>query len=226
MFGLLVSLLNYTAWGQTITPDSCNVTLSVKCPKGNSKYWLGLVKVENGNKLSFIDLHKKITLAKGTYKFTAYSEFGDTFDTTIVLNKEINKIVLKVNWFYIFQDYSNPVFLTEGDTISINYEKKSCCGGSCCHERDEMYLYKTKGQYFARYFTNVIFSTDCYDTIENTWTEKLLAPEKTKVISNYFQSKSVHYDKKKVIECTVKIGRHIYVMNYGTYQDFRNELIN
>ena len=209
--------------------DSCTISVSIVCPKSNLEYWNGLIIITNNTHKSWFlyQKEKKMTLPKGQYKFNLLSEFGDNLDTTITLDADVKKIILKINWSYKFQTYSNSVLEKEGDTIIINYERKFCSGGVCYRDRDYMKLCKTtSGQYFAHYFNPIIIGENCLDINENSWGDKLLKIEKNKIIESYFLSNSVSFNKKRVRECTVKIGRHIYVMNYGTYLEFRKELLN
>lgn len=217
----------------TLTPivhakDSCAISVSIVCPKSNLKYWKesSILITNNENKVWFLDSKERITLPKGQYKFYLFSEFEDRIDTTITLDTDEKKIILKINWSYIFQTYSNSILPEEGDTIVINYVRKFCSGGVCHQDRDKMILSKTKsGQYYSRYFNPIIIGENCLDATENIWGEKLLKIEKNKIIESYFQSNSVPYYKKRVRECTVQIDRHIYIMNYNTYLKFREELL-
>jgi len=208
--------------------DSCEVSYSVSYTKADSEYWKDFVTIVNDNKkVWFLDKKKKLTLPQGKYTFTLYSEFGDGFDTIITLNKEKMNVELKITWSYIFQQYSNSLLQTAGDTIIIDYEKKFCSGGSCVRDRDKIELYKTKtGQYSAHYFTKIITGENCLDVTENSWSDKLLNNEKTSDIQNYFFSNYVPHDKDKVTECVVKMGRRIFFMNYDTYLEFRKKLLS
>lgn len=224
----LIAFFLFIITSKGYTKDECTFSVSVDCPKSNSEYWNGLIIITNNtHKYWFLDQKKKMTLPKGQYKFNLSSEFGDDLDTTITLDAEEKKIILKINWRYKFKNYSNSILEKEGDTIIINYERKFCSRGSCARDRDKMKLCKTlSGQYIANYFNPIIIGENCLDINENTWGDKLLNIEKNKIIENYFLSNSVSFNKNRVRECTVKIGKHIYVMNYGTYLKFRKELLN
>ncbi len=143
---------------QGYSTDSCTVTVRVNCPRLSSDYWKSLILIESKDKKYwFLNQKEKLTLPKGQYKFTLYSDFDDFYDTTITLEKDAQKIRIEINWNYIFKEYKNSILEAEKDTIVIWYEKKICSGGVGAQDRDKMLLFKTtSGQYFIRYFDPII----------------------------------------------------------------------
>lgn len=222
-----ILIFQFTLGINGYSQDSCTFSVSIDCPKFNSKYWDYSISATNDNEnFSFIDNKGKTTLPKGQYTFTLYSKFRDSFDTIITLNKDKQKVVFQIKWNYIFENYSSSIIETEGDTITIFYERKYCRGGTCSRDRDKMELVKNlNGQYSVRYYDPFIRGENCLDVRKNNWGEMILKIETASVIDNYFSSNFVPYNKNRVIECIVKIGRHIYVMNSDTYLKFRAELL-
>ncbi len=148
-------------------------------------------------------------------------------DTVVNLDSEKKQIILKIPFKSSFEHYSSSVFLTQGDTIDIDYQRKVCCGGNCCNDRDRMHLYKNKdGSYFARYFETLVKAENCIDYDLPTVGEMQLTREKSDVINDYFRKNNIPYQENKIVECIVRIGRHIYIMNKGTYEIFRKRLFN
>jgi hypothetical protein len=210
--------------------DSCYLSIKIVCPKGNSDFWGRLIWADGQHKNHYLlNADKKSYVKKGQYLISLSSQFGDRIDTVINLESEKESITIKVPFKYIFEPYSNSVFLEHGDTIEIKYTRHGCCGGNCCMDKDNMTLSKDKnGSYFAKYYETIIRNEICFaDKQERPKIKgKQLDPSHSKIIDEYFQDNSVQYNKKKVIECVVKIGRHIYCMNYNTYEKFRTTLLN
>lgn len=223
---ILIFILTITT--QSYSKGKCTFTVTIDCPKADSLYWSSSVVISKLKKykiLNFLKQGEKMTLPKGAYGFSIFSEFGDDIDTIISLDKDTMNIVLKINWSYIFQNYSNSIFETEGDTIDIDYERKFCSGGDCAHDWEMMRLFRTKdGKYLSRHF-DTIKTENCLESSKITWKEDLLAIEKTKIIQNYFLSNYIPIDKREQRECIVKIGHHIYFMKAYTYLKFREELL-
>ncbi len=215
--------------------DSCTFSVSIDCPKSDSKYWKGLIIVTSSdNKYFFIyDSKEKMTLPKGVYKFNLSSRFSDNIDTTIILVNNVKKITIKINWRYIFQEYSSSVFKIEGDSIGLFYKRMYSKGGTCNNftDRDKMEIFQTKdGQYFAHHSDSIIIENNYWigESKTTTYQDKLLSEDKTAYIKNYFQSNFVAYDKKERYnsnECIVKIGRHIYALKPETYIKLREYIL-
>lgn len=225
---ILIFILTITT--QSYSKGKCTFTVTIDCPKADSLYWSSSVVISKLKKykiLNFLKQGEKMTLPKGAYGFSIYSEFNDDIDTIISLDKDTMNIVLKINWNYKFQEYSNSIFETEGDTIYIDYERNNTIGtGYSSYEIDYMRLFRTQnGQYHIRHsdslWTNSIFGGNT----ETTFRETLLSIEKKSTLQNYFITNAIPYEKGKRRECTVQIGKHIYVMKPGTYLKFREELL-
>ena len=230
MRNILIIVFLLAINSDSYSQGKCTISVTIDCPKSDKDYWSRLILVTNkDNKLNTLFVNEKLTLPHGTYKFEVTSEFGDNYDTIITLDKKKINIVLKINWSYIFKEYSNSVFETEGDTIKIYYNRMYP-NGSCASytDRDNMELHKTAtGQYHAFYFDPIIVQENRtnFESKSTNQGEKLLSLEKTKIIQDYFSSYSIPYDRKKHRECIVNINKHIYVMNYDTYIMFREELL-
>lgn len=221
---ILIFILGITS--SCYSKGKCTISITIDCPKADSVYWGNYIFIRKNNELvKLLKQNEKITLPYGKYKFNLLSHFSDGLDTIITLDKKEMHIVLKVNWSYIFQNYSNSTFETEGDTIFIQYENKFCSGGDSFRKWEIMGLFKTKnGTYLSRHFDK-IKSENTLEGSRIIWKEDLLAIEKTKTIQNYFLSNFIPIDQKKQGECIVKIGHHIYFMKTDTYLQFREELL-
>lgn len=221
---ILIFILTITT--SCYSKGECTFSVSIDCPKADSEYWGNYIFIRKNNELvKLLKQNEKITLPYGKYTFSILTEFLDSHDTTITLDKEEMHIALKINWRYIFQNYSNSTFETEGDTIKIYYERKFCSGGVCAHDYEMMSLFRTKnGNYLCRHF-DAIKTEFCLEAGETNSKEDLLSAEKTKTIQNYFLSNYIPIDKRDRGECYVKIGHHIYYMKTNTYLKFREELL-
>lgn len=162
----------------------------------------------------------------GQYKISICSEFGETVDSIVTLNSDNQKVTFHINWKYQFDDFSEKVFESNADSISIRYEYKYCCGGISCSMQDAMELYKTSNGQYRIFYHDSIFNGNSLDTRNDKSKEKTLELKKTAVIENYFKKNNIPYNPRKIIECKVIIGRHVYAMKAGSYTSFKQELLN
>ncbi len=213
---------------KSYSTDSCKISFSADCIKGNLKYLNNYVFIESKDKsISLINFHEKRKLVKGNYKFAIYSEFGDRIDTVINLEVEQIKIIFKIKWNYLFQKYSNEIFNNTSVPITIHYEKKFCGNANCHRDRDIMEITKMEnGKYIARYFSFIITGENCTEYLKNDWSEKILDENKVIIINNYLKNNSILFDDKSLKECIVKIGNKIYNINKNSYLIFRKELLD
>lgn len=203
--------------------DSCSFKFTVDCPKSEEKFWNGIAILMNKDSnyfFAFYNTQKKIPY--GEYKMTLYSQFDDKIDTTITLNSNSQKTTIKIKWKYQFNAYTDEIFKNNPDTIIIKYEYHFCCGGIDCSNRDKLYFYKTSDdKYLLKYYNSI----DTDETSNDSIREKLLDKKKIKELEKHISKNNILYDDNKVLECTVKIGRSIYVMKNGSYLSFRKQLI-
>jgi hypothetical protein len=217
---LKIVFLLLTVTADIYSADSSRVSISLVCSAENSQYWTGDIYLRKKKKFWLLKQDKAATLPYGKYQVSIASDFKDSFDTIITIDKKEMEITLNVKRKYILDAYSDSV-LTKADTIIIQYDGQQTGDDWVTPERDRIYLYKKPtGRYLARYYTQIVT-----DFSKVSWSEKMLSSEKIKLVSNHFQTNNFKYESGKIKNFIVKIGNHIYSMKYQTYMAFRHNLI-
>jgi hypothetical protein len=217
---LKIVFLLVTVTTDIYSADSSRVSISVFCPAENSQYWTGDIYLRKKGKFWLVKQDKATNLPYGKYQVSLASDFKDSLDTIITIDKKEMKITLNVKRKYILDVYSDSI-LTKADVIIIQYDGQQTGDDWVTPERDRIYLYKKPtGQYLARYYTQIVT-----DLTKVSWSEKILSSKKIKLISNHFQTNNFKYEPGKIINFIVKIGNHVYSMKYQTYMTFRHDLI-
>lgn len=226
MIRLFIVLFLFVISSLVKSQDSCSFKFKVDCPISEIEFWKGIAILKNNDSTYFFPFYNTIKkIPYGKYKMTIYSQFGHKIDTTITLYTKSQTITIPIDWKYQFNEYSNMLFGTDTNAIIIKYEYKYCCGGINCSNWDKIELNKKPtGQYLLKYYNN-IYTENIFENNEMTLNEKLLDLKKNQIIQNYLTKNNVNYDKHKIIECTVVIGRQVYAMRNGSYITFKEDLL-